>query len=386
MDISTKIINKTIKNLLIFIPILLLIFAISSCKTENSKSTYPEVDSLIKLATHYQETNFDSAINYYERAIAIEHEKYSEIYARSNLSILYREKGDLNKLIVNCQELRNTYKSSQNTETAGLACLCESYVFSMQNQLDLRYESLKEALEYFEKEKKYKYIFNTYIEIANIHAQNEELDKATEILEKAEEIINKNDSLFDLNLINANMANIYFNNGKYVKAREFYKKVVNSKDTINDRMYIYSLIFLANVEIITKNIEEATKYINEIESISEYIDTTFLYAVEYMFTKAKYFLLIEDYDKSLECFSISWKRHFSNRNYSNLSSISLGLSEIYKKRNQPTIALEYYVKHKLYEDSLYQQRNTQRLTEIEFKYKYENILQEKAEKVKIKNL
>ncbi|MGM0411610.1 MAG: tetratricopeptide repeat protein, partial [Bacillota bacterium] len=290
--------------------IFLVIFILYSNNIISSELTTPQES--------FYEGDYNQAIKYYENILANDNIGEKEL---KNLSILYKEKGDLNRAIKLYKILLHNYpKAEYNFHLAKSYFQIANYEKSLYyfEKLINSENNLNKSLENIDNEKFYYFLGNLYLKI-------NKLNKAENTFIKG---IEENNN-FHLNYLA--LANLYNDKNNYDLAIEYYKKAINRDRNITQ---VYPKIAQNYEEI--DDIESSYSYWQKSKATNE--KRNFAQSkIEEFQTKYPYLKEKEDEKKKFERSQIDWKSINPVINEENLKNVRVGIvdnvNEIYFQSN-----------------------------------------------------
>ena len=173
-----------------------------------------------------------------------------------------------------------------------------------------------------------------------------------------------------------NLANVYSSLRDYKKALYYFENYKNIKTKLGDRRGIaIALSNMSGVYIKQKKYEIAIRFCKQSIQIREDLGlkTSKMYP---LYNLAKAYLAINDFDKAIKCgveaLNIS-KDAGAKLSY---SERALLLSQIYQKAGLFENALKYHQEYKIYADSIFNEKKSKQIAEMETKYGTEKKEQE----------
>ena len=318
--------------------------------------------------------DFELSLKHFEKAMAISEKlgnSDKDLYLY-NLGSLYSDLGEydkarrylnralsINKKIHDSLGIMNCYNLIAN-----LYYLQGSYL----QALDFQNQSLDVAL----KIKDSIGVFQSYINMGNTYRQQNLSDKAIEFYNKALGIGKAAYNVKNVTALKNNIAGIYYDEGDYKRAIEIFKESIALSREIEDEINLaQALNGIGFAHIETKEYSKALNSFSEAKSYDLYandlLDCHQGLADTY-FARKEYDLALK-YAQELADLS---DRDNSLRHKKNAFSI---LSKIYEKTGRFKEALESHERFKVLNDSLFNEENIEKITQIEYEYKYKNQLE-----------
>ncbi len=321
--------------------------------------------------------NSTLALKYYKEALAID-EKLSVkrnipnyLY---NIGDIYSDNGEYEKALVNFKKALNIF-TKNNNEYGILSCwnaMAIVYIEQGNYPLSLRYHN--KSLDVAEKAKDSIGIFQSFSNIGNLYRKQELYDKALSFYNKALTIHQANYNTRNIVAIKNNIGSIYINKKEFTKAITYFKESVNiSRKIKNNQDLAISLINLGYAYIEIKENSKALVYFqeaNEITKISQKkydLIGSYLGIVNAYFNLNKYNLALIKAEKAVELANKYKLLKHQRDAYKFLANIN------YKLGNHEKAFISSQ-KFKIANDSLFNKKNIEKITQLEYEYKYKNEL------------
>lgn len=321
--------------------------------------------------------NSTLALKYYKEALAID-EKLSVkrnipnyLY---NIGDIYSDNGEYEKALVNFKKALTIF-TKNNNEYGILSCwnaMAIVYIEQGNYPLSLRYHN--KSLDVAEKAKDSIGIFQSFSNIGNLYRKQELYDKALSFYNKALTIHQANYNTRNIVAIKNNIGSIYINKKEFTKAIVYFKESVNiSRKIKNNQDLAISLINLGYAYIEIKENSKALVYFqeaNEITKISQKkydLIGSYLGIVNAYFNLNKYNLALVKAEKAVELANKYKLLKHQRDAYKFLANIN------YKLGNHEKAFISSQ-KFKIANDSLFNKKNIEKITQLEYEYKYKNEL------------
>ena len=208
--------------------------------------------------------------------------------------------------------------------------------------------------------------------MGNTYRQQNLSDKAIEFYNKALGIGKAAYNVKNVTALKNNIAGIYYDEGDYKRAIEIFRESIALSREIEDEINLaQALNGIGFAHIETKEYSKALNSFSEAKSYDLYandlLDCHQGLADTY-FARKEYDLALK-YAQELADLS---DRDNSLRHKKNAFSI---LSKIYEKTGKFEMSLHYHKQFKTLSDSLFNEENIKKITQIEYEYKYKNQLE-----------
>jgi len=339
-----------------------------------AKTDTAKINVLIKLGNYYSESNYDSATIYLKQALNLAQKiKFDIGIATSNVSLGYLDyqQGNYN-LALEHYKIAILIRKDLGDQNGLSSCYNNiGLVFESQGNFTKALEQYQNALLIREQLKNKKGIADCLNNIGGIHYTQSNYDKALEYYNKALQINQElNDKSGIFTCIN-NIGLIFNSKGEHKKAIENFKKAMKICTEINDKIGYTSC--LANIgysnenggnyEIAIKYYELALQKFDSLGIIQGVIGCQNNIASSY-FQLGNYAKTIEFSTKAAE---ISKK----NDSKDDTRIAFKNLYESYQKLNDYRKAFDYYKLYKELNDSIYNNENTKRITQLEMQREFD---------------
>ncbi len=326
--------------------------------------------------------NSTLALKYYKEALAIDEKLDIKMNIPNylyNIGDIYSDNGEYEKALVNFKRALHIF-TKNNNEYGILSCwnaMAIVYIEQGNYPLSLRYHN--KSLDVAEKAKDSIGIFQSFSNIGNLYRKQELYEKALSFYNKALTIHQANYNTRNIVAIKNNIGSIYINKKEFTKAITYFKESVNiSREIKNNQDLAISLINLGYAYIGIKENSKALVYFqeaNEITKISQKkydLIGSYLGIVNAYFNLNKYNLALVKAEKAVKLAN-KYKLLKHQRDAYNL------LAKINHKLGNHEKAFLSSQKFKIANDSLFNKKNIEKITQLEYEYKYKNEL-ESAEK------
>ena len=363
-------------KLIIFILIILTNYCFAEQKTNNFKILTKKGNSF------YAQSNFDSALIYYNKALKVTNDNLDKAKIYSHKGNIYEDLSNYNKALEFYNKSLQIY--SQLDDKQGI-----SAALNQIGNVYYRWSDFENAIKYYDKGLKIRKQINDKAGIPS-----------------------------SLN----NLGNIYYSWGKFKKALEYYLQAYNLKQNLNDKTELPSYIInIGSAYLSLKDYKNARKYYNlALQKATEQnnqhiISTCFINMGVLTFEQGNNNEALKYYKKAYNIISktsSSLERayilrnigevYFTIKNYSEAKKYLNQSLEIAKKENLNSLiseiymffykietqnqdykqALNYYIKAKNLNDSIFNQESSKKLNELQSRYEYEK----KENEIKQKNL
>lgn len=373
-----------------------------------------KVDTLIRLAKTFQNTNPDSSLIYINEAINIcDEEKFEErkakalnilgkIYknknqladaletykldleirqklkqeryvarAYNNIGQVYSDLGRFDKAIENYMQSKICKEKTNDKKGTGIVLTNMGNATFLMGNYDESIQLYQEALDIFEELDFKLGIIHTLNGIGLVFENLSNFNKAIESYTKALEISKEIGDVVQVANLYHNIGNVYTLQDDYDKALEYYKDALDIREEMNDRDGIAGLLHnIGYTYISRKEYKKALEYLHKALKINKQIDDNYDIILSYNtigicyrelgdFNKANEFL-----NRSLDIANELDVKELIQQNYKEMSI----LYELAGNKNK---ALELYKLHVEIKDSIYNIELHNRISELQAKYETE---------------
>ncbi|WP_109098203.1 tetratricopeptide repeat protein [Aquimarina sp. AU58] len=365
-------------------------FKTSITNYEKAIELYTSIDNLKGLAgcnnalgvLNKYKGNQKLALKYYKKALAIDQKlgvKKNMPNYLYNIGSIYSDMGKHKEALGNFRKALKTY-TSNNNEYGMLSCWNSmAIVYLDQGNYPLAIEYNHKSLDIAKKSKDSISMFQSLNNIGNIYRQQQLYDKALDFYKKALAIKQANHNSKSSTAIKNNIGGIYIDKKEFANAISYFKETITLSREIKDNEHLaVSLNGLGFGYLGIKKYAEALasfKEANKITSVNqkqyELVESYIGMACAYYYMK-KYNQALINAEKGAQLANTYKLLKHRRDAYELLSKINNELGE-HKK------ALLSNQQLKILNDSLFNKENIQKITEVEYEYKYKNEL-ESAEK------
>lgn len=327
--------------------------------------------------THFDLSQYKEAIHSYKKALEIDTDIGNEIGVITsliNIGNAYSEIGRYTEAVSNYKEA--LIKSELINDEEGI-----SFVYSNLAVVYKAQGNYLMAIDYFNKGLDYDKKIGDTLSIANkfnnLGVSYEAIEKHNKALEYHKKSLNLSQQKENKHLIavnNSNIGNIYMNKKEYAKALKYYHASLETSQKINNLKQVSTsfhnigyINLLLNKPLIARENFIKTKDIN-LKINHQYglsfnllgISKTYLYEKQYQ-KALSYALKGQKIAKELDILDAQKKaKHL--------------LYSIYKLTKDYKKALENHEQYKSLNDSIFNKKNIEKITQLEYEYKYKNEL------------
>ncbi len=321
--------------------------------------------------THFYRADYDSALYYYEEATRIfrENDVLGEAaIVINNTGVIYKRFGDYQKALQCYNEAMSIQESLGDVKEIGGILLNIGNIYYSQYELDETLKYYFMALEKFESINNKVKIASALSNIGEIYAELNKNDKALEYYQKALILQNETDDKYGIanSLMNIGILETDLNN--FTEAEDYLNRSAELYNEMQDKDAItYILTYLADMYDRTGQWNKAfdtyqkTMKIQKSIGNEEGLSFTKLSLAKLLFGKKKWEEAKSNLRTSIE---LAQKLHVLNV----LQDSYLLLSRIDSAQNRNIESLYNFKKYSLYKDSIYNEKSSRQIAEMQTKY------------------
>ncbi|WP_430412283.1 tetratricopeptide repeat-containing sensor histidine kinase [Kordia sp.] len=316
--------------------------------------------------------DYDKAIVYHDKAIKIaEKGKNRENVANffNGLGSAYYRKGDYDKALKAYQKTLAIYDSLNIKKNHGILNNI-SIIYNLQGRYLEALNNYQKSLASFREKGDKKGIAITLSNIGVVYIRMEEYEKALPYYFEALEI---DTALANKKRISKNMINIgsiLKNTGKMDEALDYYDDALLLSEEINDKQGIYSAYSnLGSLYTKQEKHELALNYLKKSLALSISLDRKGAIGESYVDLAFNYYN-IKNYKKAFENVIKGKEIADELSLLKTQKDANLLLSKLYKNRGEYKKSLQNFETYKAQNDSLFNKENIQKITALEYEYKY----------------
>ncbi len=326
--------------------------------------------------THKNKGELRKSVSYYKKAIRIEDEIGSNNLSASllNLGTSYEVLGDFDKAISYLKKALSIAKADENEQRVAYSLNNLGNVYQGQGNYPLALEHYNKSLYINEKLGDSLGIANNLLSMGAIYKIQEYYDKAMRCYEKSLEIYKRIDSKNGISLILNGIGTIHEEKGDYSSALDNYVDALSISKQIGAKSSIpYILNNIGEVYLALKDYRTANHYFTESKKNGLEIESKQALCGAYI-GLARTYTNQKEYNSALsnalKAKKISKKHGFLDYQ----KEASEILSKIYKATGNYKDALESHQQFKILNDSLFNKENVEKITQLEYEYKYKQAL------------
>lgn len=326
---------------------------------------------------YYDLAKYEEALNSYKKASQIYNDignKRELITSLINIGNVYSEIGRYDESILN---YKKALKQSQEiNDINGLSFVYGNLgiVYKVQGNYPLAIDYLNKSLDYYSKTKDILSSAQTLNNIGDVYTSLRKYDKALEyhIQSLNYSIKIENKGLIATN--NSNIGSIYMYKNKYVDALKYYNMSLEISEEINNVKQI-SICFnnIGEIYLLLNKPSLARKNFIKAKDISQETDSKHILSNS-LLGIAESYLNTKQYTEALNFAKRGQKIAVELELLETQKKASELLSEIYKNTGNYKKALESHEQFKILNDSVFNKKNIEKITQIEYEYKYKQAL------------
>lgn len=312
------------------------------------------------------------SISYYKKAIKIGKEIGSDGLSATllNLGAAYEYLGEFSESISYLKQALSIAKIDKNEQGIAYSLNNLGIVYDHQGNYPLALEHYKESLYINEKLEDSIGIASNLVNIGIIYKIQKHYDKAMKYYEKSLEINERINNKREISSTLNSIGSIHMENGDYKNALKHYIDALNiSKQISSNSETPYILNNIGEIYSKLKDYNIANRYFIEAKKISKEIENKETLCESYI-GLAETYVNQKVYDSALsnvqKAKKISKKSGFLNCQ----KDASEILSEIYKATGNYKKAFSSHQQFKILNDSLFNKENIEKITQLEYEYKY----------------
>lgn len=317
--------------------------------------------------------DLQKAIANYRKAMSIDKELGLEEnipHYLHNIASIYSDIGNYEEAFVNYEKALSIY-NEKNNQYGKLNCwnaMASAYVEQGNYPQAMLYYN--KSLETAEITKDSSSIFMSLHNIGNLYKQQQNYDKALGFYKKALVMEEAKQSLRNVMAIKNSMGGLYIEKRDYINAKKLIEESLALSREVDDKDQMATcLINLGHIYLANEDYPKALnsyKAANDITTVNqkmhELIHSYLGLANVYLLTNKKE-LALSNVNKAIKLAN----KHQHLVHKKNAYQI---LSEIYKKDGNFKKALESYEMYKTLNDSVFNEENIEKITQLEYEYKY----------------
>jgi len=326
--------------------------------------------------TYKNKGELKKSIYYYKKAIEIEEKIGSDNLAASflNLGSSYELLGEFDDAILYLKKALSIAKNDNNDQRVAYSLNNLGVVYQNQGNYPLALEYFKESLYINEKLGDSLGIANHLSNLAKVYQAQKEYDKAMAYYKKSLKIHKSRNRKQGISEVLNDIGLIHKKNGDYENALNSYVEALRISKEIGAKSLIPAiLVNIGEVYLTLNEYSLSEQFYTEAKNISLEIEDKRLLCDAYIGI-AKTYQKQKKYKLALSTTLEAKKISEETGLLENQRQVSELLSNIYKATGNYKDALDSYETFKILNDSLFNKANVEKITQLEYEYKYKKAL------------
>lgn len=326
---------------------------------------------------YYSQGDFAKAIEFYKKSLIIDQERNDQegvSACLNNIGNVYADNGEYNKAIEYYTKAQIIKKKINDPYGVARAYNNIGIVYEEQGNFPKALESFNKALVMQEKAGNKLATPTLLNNIGEIYYSQDKLEEALVYFNKSLKIHTKqnNKKLIAESLYN--IGNVYTKQSENIKAIEVLNKALVIYKKINDKPGVAKNIKgIGDVQLILKKKSIALEYYKKALDINTELNFPLGISKSHLGIATVY-QKQQKYNEALYHAQESQKLAIKLKLVETQKNISKLLSEIYKNTKEYKNAYESHLQYKILNDSIFNKKSIQKLTQLEYEYKYQRQL------------
>jgi tetratricopeptide (TPR) repeat protein len=309
----------------------------------------------------------------------------------SAIGDIYVLKNDLNQALENYLNTIPYYEEAGNLTGICLVDLVIGNIYLSQGNYLVALRHYRKGLAIADSLKLERLLPHYYNNLGEINLDLENYESSIENYKKALELFRANGNYVGMAAILNNIGKVHIEMGQIDKAEEYLDESFEIYDSISNNLGLKKIfttkgdiqLLKGNYDQALMNYREAYNYLEKVGS--EYFGPKSSHYAEAYNNLGYAYLKLKKYDLAKENLLKAEEIATETGLPEVLADITLNLSELYETINNPKRALSYYKLYKMYSDSISNEQNLKKITQLEMQYKFDKLLKEKeVEQLKYK--
>ena len=328
--------------------------------------------------THFELGEYEEAIEDYEMATELiknTARPMDVIDAEINTANIYIKLGRYDEAVAKFKEAKKLSEKNNLASSVASANANLGVVYRYQGNYPLAIDYYNKALDYHKKVNDSLGIARGLSNLGDVYSSSEKLDKALEFNLKAIKYLGNGANRRMKSVIYMNIGNIYIDQKDFNRALKYFNKSLVISREINALEEIsMNLHNIADIYLEIEQPIKARELFAEAMEISAEIGSKRLLSYNNLGIANTYFD-VKQYKKALP-FALEGKKYAVELDILETQSKAEELLyKIYQKTGRFKEALESHERFKVLNDSLFNEENIEKITQIEYEYKYKNQLE-----------
>ncbi|MBG6130692.1 tetratricopeptide (TPR) repeat protein [Aquimarina sp. EL_43] len=332
--------------------------------------------------THFDQSQYNESLKAYKKAL----ETYEGLgYKRELITILinianvYSETGEYNKAISNYKRALKLSKAINDEDGAAYVHLNLGVVYTVQGNYPLAIDHYNKALDYYQKVDNTLSITNTLNNLGNVYNSLKKYNKALEYYKQSLSFSLKIENKNQIAINNSSIGDIYLRKKEYLTSLQYYRMSLETSQEINNLKQT-SICFhrIGRVNLSLNKPLIARENFVKAKNISEKTNNQYILS-ECLLGIGETYSFEKQYQKALPFIEKGKEIAEELELLEAQKKASELLFKIYKNTRQYKKAFENHQQYKIFNDSIFNKENIEKIVQLEYEYKYKNEL-ESAEK------
>ncbi len=297
-----------------------------------------------------------------------------------NIALVYDELGDYDKSIPRYNQALELSNEIGDEEGAAYVNTNLGAIYQTQGNYPLALVHFYKALNFREKIADYIGLMYTLHSLGEVNFEMQKYDKALAFFEKSLGYALQTGSKSNIVLNNSNIGDIYLTKSDYGKALKYYTSSLKISEEINNLKQIATVQNkIGNVQLLLKKPQLARTYFTKAMEGSQQTNNQLILADSYMGI-AETHIYNKQYQKAISYIEQS-KQIADDLELLPVQQKAAGfLYTIYQSSGDFKKALENHEKYKQLSDSIFNKETIEKITALEYEYKYEEELSKAADR------
>ncbi len=333
--------------------------------------------------THFDKSQYDESLEAYKKASEIYEDlgdKQALVTILINTANVYSETGRYNEAISNYKKaLKNSIEINDEEGIASVQ-MNMGVVYTVQGNYLLAAENYNKALNYYQKVDNVSSTIKLLGNLGGVYNYLSQEDKAFDYYKQSLDLSYK----FGYKNLTANnnkdIGDMLFSQKQYLRALEYYKLSLEQNQEINNLIEIATCLDkIGRANLLSHKPLVALENFTKAKDISQKINNQRVLSASLLGISETYFYQ-RKYQLAMS-FVLQSKKISEEQGYLEFEKRAAGLlSDIYLMTEQYKKAYLSYVEFKMLSDALLNRENIEKITALEYEYKYKNELQSAEKK------
>ncbi len=352
---------------------------------ENTHEIGDKISLYRHLSEAYKTLDVDTAIQIAHLAVKLA-EKTNSI---KDLGLLYSSIGDFALIQDSSSKAEQAYQQALSYLIQVEKSRALAKVYMAIGSRSIERDNFPEAMDYYLKGVRIAeelgdstQLPSFYNNLGVIYLNLNKHEKALELYTKALKLFELDQSSMNIAGTTTNIGSIYIKLGDLDIARTYYQKGYTLFETAaNMEGMAHALLKLGLLDIMQQQYTEAKDHLRQCIAILKQLDivrsgSKSIFMAETKINLGLVYIALDNYNEAEALLSEGFEVAFSGGHLGLIALSSEGLSDLYKKKMQADKALHYHELFKIYSDSIYNEENIRRLTQLEMQYQFDTKLKE----------